>query len=150
MKSRRHFAIIDILSSERITTQEELGDALKKRGYHVTQATVSRDIKELCLLKIPDENGYHYAFPDAHSPRSSNERMKRIFRDSVVNYDCSENIIVIKTLPGAAMSIGSLIDAMDNPNILGSVAGDDTLFLVIKPKEAVETVMAAFRLLLAE
>jgi len=150
MKSRRHFAIIDILSKKRIATQEELGETLKQRGYHVTQATVSRDIKELCLLKIPDEYGYHYALPDVHSPKSSTERMKRVFRDSVVNFNCSENIIVIKTLPGAAMSIGSLIDSMDNVNILGRVAGDDTLFLVIKPKEAVEKVMASFRLLIAE
>lgn len=150
MKSRRHFAIIDVLSSERIATQEELGEALKKRGYHVTQATVSRDIKELCLIKVPDENGYFYAFPDAHTPKASNERMKRVFKDSVVNYNYSENIIVIKTRPGAAQSIGSLVDSMDNAFILGNVAGDDTVFIVVKPKEAVEKILLVFRQLLDE
>ncbi|MEA1960235.1 MAG: arginine repressor [Bacillota bacterium] len=151
MKSRRHFAIMDILSSGRIATQEELGEALQQKGYNVTQATVSRDIKELCLIKIPDENGYHYAAPDAHGQRSSNnERVKRIFRDSVVNYNHSENIIVIKTLPGAAQSIGSLIDAMDNNHILGNVAGDDTIFIVVKPKEAVDNVLRVFKELLSE
>src|SRR5665647_1183426 len=110
MKSRRHFAIREILSTERISTQEELCEILKNRGYDVTQATVSRDIKELSLIKIPDGTGYSYAWPDAPNPKSSYLRMKRVFQDSVESYDYSENIIVIKTLPGAAQSIASLID----------------------------------------
>lgn len=150
MKSRRHFAIREILNSERISTQEELCDELRNRGYDITQATVSRDIKELSLVKIPDEKGYRYAWPETQGPKSSHMRMKRIFRDSVVAYNHSENIIVIKTLPGAAQSIGSLIDSLDNPNILGTVAGDDTIFLVVKPITAIETVLNVFRELLPE
>lgn len=150
MKSRRHFAIMDILSSRRIGTQEDLCESLKARGYNVTQATVSRDIKELCLIKVPDDGGYHYALPDAHNPRSTGERMRRVFQDSVVNYNFSENIIVLKTLPGAAQAIGSLIDSLDNSHILGNVAGDDTIFVVVKPKNAVEEVMAVFKEMLTE
>ncbi len=150
MKSRRHFAIREILSTERISTQEELCEILKDRGYDVTQATVSRDIKELSLIKIPDGTGYSYAWPETQSPKSSNLRIKRVFQDSVVSYDYSENIIVIKTLPGAAQSIASLIDSLANPHILGTVAGDDTIFLVVKTKKSLAQVMEYFRKLVAE
>ena len=144
MKSRRHFAIRDILANERIATQEELCEALRNCGYEVTQATVSRDIKELRLTKIPDEIGYRYAFPTSHGPKSSHDRMKRVFRDSVIDLDYSENIIIIKTLPGLAQSVGAVIDAMENQFILGNVAGDDTIFVLIKPKNEVEGVRQAF------
>jgi transcriptional regulator of arginine metabolism len=150
MKTRRHFVIREIISSERISTQEELCEILRSRGYDITQATVSRDIKELSLIKTPDGNGYRYALPDTPNPKSSNLRMKRIFQDSVVSYDSSENIIVIKTLPGAAQSIGSLIDSLDNPYILGSVAGDDTIFVVVKAKESLSQVMEFFQRLMAQ
>jgi transcriptional regulator of arginine metabolism len=145
MKARRHFAIRDILVSELISTQEELCEALRKRGYDVTQATVSRDIKELRLTKVPDNKGYHYALPDVINPKSSLERMKRVFKDSVINVDYSENIIVIKTLPGTAQTVGYVIDAMDNANILGNVAGDDTIFVLIKPIEQVAAVLEEFK-----
>lgn len=150
MKSRRHFAIRDILASERISTQEELCEELKNRGYDVTQATVSRDIRELSLLKISDGNGYHYAWPEKMGLKSSYVRMKRSFQDSVVSYNYSENIVVIKTLPGAAQSIASLIDSLGNQHILGTVAGDDTIFIVIKPIAAVEEVLKIFRELISE
>lgn len=150
MKTRRHFAIREILQSERISTQEELCDELRNRGYDVTQATVSRDIKELSLVKIPDGSGYRYALPETQSRKTSNVRMRRVFQDSVVGYNHSENIIVIKTVPGAAQSIASLIDSLDNPLILGTVAGDDTIFMVIKNREAIVEVMQLFRELLPE
>ncbi|MEQ8237325.1 MAG: arginine repressor [Syntrophomonadaceae bacterium] len=150
MKTRRHFAIREILQSERISTQEELCEELRNRGYDVTQATVSRDIKELSLVKIPDGSGYRYALPEIQSRKTSNVRMRRVFQDSVVGYNHSENIVVIKTLPGAAQSIASLIDSLDNPLILGTVAGDDTIFMVIKNREAIVEVMQLFRELLPE
>lgn len=150
MKSSRHFTIRDILTSERIATQEELCEALRNRGYDVTQATVSRDIKELRLIKIPDETGYRYAFPENHGSKSSTERIKRVFRDSVVYLDYSENIIIIKTLPGTAQTVAAVVDAIENQNILGTVAGDDTMFILVKPKDAVESVLAAFRGLLED
>jgi len=144
MKSQRHFAIMDIISRERIVTQEELCEALKIRSFDVTQATVSRDIKELQLIKIPDNEGYRYSLPDNTAFKNSYERMKRIFQDSVVNIDCSGNIIVIKTLPGAANSVASMIDTSGLNRILGTVAGDDSIFVVVKPLDAVEEVMGEF------
>jgi transcriptional regulator of arginine metabolism len=144
MKSQRHFAIMYIISKERIVTQEELCEALKLRGFDVTQATVSRDIKELQLIKIPDLEGYRYSLPDNTALKNSYERMKRIFQDSVVNIDHSENIVVIKTLPGAAQSVASMIDTSGLNRIIGTVAGDDTILVVVKPVEAVQEVMAEF------
>ncbi|SHG64652.1 transcriptional regulator, ArgR family [Thermosyntropha lipolytica DSM 11003] len=145
MKARRHFAIIDIISNQRITTQEELCEALRKNGFDVTQATVSRDIKELQLVKIPDKEGYRYALPAPAPLIASQERMKRAFADAVVNIDYSGNIVVVKTLPGAAQSIASIIDNYDNPRILGTVGGDDTVFVVVKPEKAAEEIAAEFR-----
>lgn len=148
MKARRKFAIVDIISNQRISTQEELCDALKNSGYDVTQATVSRDIKELQLIKIPDSQGYRYALPDNSPIRNSHDRMRRLFQDSIINIDCSENIVVIKTLPGAAQSIASLIDSADWENVLGTVAGDDNIFVVVKPIEAVSSIMKDFEALI--
>ena len=143
MKSRRHFAIRQILGSERVSTQEELCDALRRKGFDVTQATVSRDIRELRLIKVPTDNGYSYAWPEAKIPMQL-QRAKRVFSDSVVGLDSSEYIIVIKTLPGAAQSVASLIDSLDNPQILGTVAGDDTILVVIRAKERVAEVKYYF------
>lgn len=144
MKARRHFAIREIISNQRIATQEELCEALKHNGFDVTQATVSRDIKELQLIKIPDQDGYLYALPENTGIKSSMERMKRVLQDSVINIDFSQNIIVFKTLPGAAQSVASVIDLAQNPNIIGTVGGDDTVFLVIKPVETITRVVEEF------
>ena len=144
MKIRRKFAIMDIISNQRISTQEELCQILKDSGYDVTQATVSRDIKELQLIKIPDNQGYYYALPDNSLILNSHERMRRLFKVSVISIDYSENIVVIKTLPGAAQSIASLIDTAELENILGTVAGDDTIFIVVKPLNAVKGIVKDF------
>ncbi|KUG05005.1 arginine pathway regulatory protein argr, repressor of arg regulon [hydrocarbon metagenome] len=144
MKAQRHYAIMNIISRERIATQEELCEVLKRQGFDITQATVSRDIKELQLIKIPDSEGYRYSLPDNAAFKNSYERMKRIFQDSVVNIDCSENIIVIKTLPGAAQAVASMIDTSGLNRILGTVAGDDTILVVVKPIQAAEEVMSEF------
>jgi transcriptional regulator of arginine metabolism len=151
MKARRKFAIIDIISKQRISTQEELCEALKNGGYDVTQATVSRDIKELQLIKIPDDEGYYYALPempDNNPIKHTHNRMRRLFQDSVIDIDWSENIVVIKTLPGAAQSIASVIDSAELKNVLGSVAGDDTIFVVVKPVEEVTSVVEDFKALI--
>ncbi|HWP95896.1 MAG TPA: arginine repressor [Syntrophomonadaceae bacterium] len=144
MKSARHFAIREIVISERIATQEELCHALASRGLEVTQATISRDIKELQLIKIPDDYGYHYALPDNAKVSGLQERMKRLFRDSVVDIEQSENLIVIKTIPGAAQAVASMVDVVRWEKILGTVAGDDTIFIAVKPKEAAPQLVEEF------
>jgi len=149
MKSQRHLAIMDIITKKRIINQKELCRALRDRGFDVTQATVSRDIKELHLVKVPDREGYRYALPNTSAGiRGSYERMKHIFRDSIVKIDYTETLIIIKTLPGAAQSVASIIDLAEIPNILGTVAGDDTIFVAVKPKKAVVNVFREFKDLL--
>lgn len=148
MKTRRRRVILEIIASKRISTQDELREELIRAGFDTTQATVSRDIKELHLIKVPGEHGYHYALPDTPVVNHSMDRMKRVFQDSVTKIDYSENIIVVKTLPGAAQSVASVLDAWERPEILGSVGGDDTVMVVIKPKEAVADIMNDFKSLL--
>lgn len=150
MKLRRQFAIMDIISNQHITTQEELNNALKKAGFKVSQASISRDIKELQLIKVPFQEGYRYALPETTALKGTEQRMVRVFKDSVINLDYSDNIIVIKTMPGAAQSVASVIDNAGMPNILGSVAGDDTIFVVVKPAQAVEKVIADFNRMINE
>ncbi len=149
MKSQRHFKIMDIISSERVATQEELCEVLKRNNYNVSQATVSRDIKEMQLLRLPDAEGYRYVLPE-NNTGISQHRIKRVFKDSVMTLDFSENLIVIKTLPGTAHSVASLIDFSEQAHILGTVAGDDTIFVAVKPKKAVKGVMKYFENLLSE
>ena len=147
MKNARHFIIREILNSERIATQDDLCKALKARGYQVTQATVSRDIKELRLVKIADASGYRYGLPE--SPKLGvQERLKRIFIDAVLSIDHNENMIVITTLPGSAQAVASLIDASSNKNILGTVAGDDTIFVALKKEKFVQLVLSEFKALI--
>lgn len=143
MKARRHFAIQDIISRQRVETQEELCRLLLQHGFNVTQATVSRDVRELQLAKTADQDGYRYALPEA-GPKNPLERMRRVFKEAVLSCDHSENIIVVKTVTAGAQSVAAVIDASDNPDILGTVAGDDTIIVVIKPRNAVAAVMGIF------
>lgn len=148
MKAMRHAKIKDIIETAVVETQEELADALKKRGIEVTQATVSRDIKELMLIKIPSGDGrYRYAYPLDKGLVFSRNRMVRMFQDSVLGFDHSGSIIVIKTLPGAANAVASTLDHAKWPEIIGTVAGDDNILVVIKPAEAAPEVMRKMELL---
>ncbi|HEY3424548.1 MAG TPA: arginine repressor [Negativicutes bacterium] len=149
MKSLRHAKIKEIVEHHVIETQEELAEALRKEGIEVTQATVSRDIKELMLIKVPMGDGqYRYAFPVEQNLMFSQSRMERIFRDSVLTLNYSQNIIVIKTLPGTAQSVASTIDYAKWSEIIGTVAGDDNILVVVKPADAVLLVIARFQSLL--
>lgn len=141
-KAARHARILDIIGRQAIETQDELAEALRQMHIDVTQATVSRDIKELMLIKVPIGDGrYRYAYPASKDALFSNKRMERLFQDSVTGMDFSENIIVVKTLPGTANAVASALDHAGWPDILGTVAGDDSILVVVKPKEAARTVM---------
>ena len=138
MKAIRHARIKDIIETAVIETQEDLAEALRHQHIDVTQATVSRDIKELMLVKVPTGDGhYRYAYPMEKNMAFSQNRMARMFQDSVVGMDYSENIIVLKTLPGAANAVASSLDYANWPEIIGTVAGDDNILVVVKPKDAV-------------
>lgn len=149
MKSIRHARIKDIIDTQAIETQEELAEALRRRGIEVTQATVSRDIKELMLIKVPTSGGdYRYAFPAEQNVAFSQSRLERAFQESVVAMDFSLNLIVIRTPPGLAQAVASVIDNARWSDILGTVAGDDTICVIVKPPEAVNDVMDRFRTLM--
>jgi transcriptional regulator of arginine metabolism len=148
VKVLRHTKIKEIIDENVIETQEELAAALRKQSIEVTQATVSRDIKELMLIKVPAGDGrYRYAFPVEQNAAFLQPRMERIFQDSVVGMDYSENIVVIKTLPGTAQAVAAAIDNTKWPDIIGTVAGDDNILVVVKPTDAVPRVIAKLQAL---
>ena len=132
MKQARHQRILELIEERPVETQEELAALLRESGYHVTQATISRDIRELKLRKIAYEGGRQkYAALTAGDAELS-ERIIRVFRDAVIKLDYSQNIVVIRTLNGMGMAVGFAIDSMESSDILGSIAGDDTVFCVAR------------------
>ncbi|MDR1905737.1 MAG: arginine repressor [Clostridiales bacterium] len=142
-RSKRQAKILELITDSNIEKQETLTELLKDAGFDVTQATVSRDIKELGIIKAFGENGaYKYAANTQTSKLSS--RRIAIFKGAVVSVDYADNIIVIKTMSGSASSAATLIDSLKEPAILGSVAGDDTIFVVVKNKSAVEGIIDKF------
>lgn len=144
MKAKRHRLIIDIIQSTPIETQEELARELERRGMAVTQATVSRDIKELGLIKSPTPDGrYCYALPEA-AP-GGRERLRRLFREALLEIDTSENLIVVKTLRGTAAAAGEAIDQLGWPEIVGTVAGDNTVLVVVRSRDIAPRVAERFR-----
>ncbi len=145
MKARRQALIREIVESQSIQTQEELAQALGERGMVVTQATVSRDIKEMHLLKVLAEDGsYRYATMDREE-QGTNERLIRMLSDSVVSMDSANNLIVIRTLPGSAHVAGEAVDCLKWPEVLGTIAGDNTILVIVRSNEDVDAVMRRFR-----
>ena len=141
MKTVRQVAIIDIIEKNDIETQEELADALRQRGIKVTQATVSRDIKELRLLKVLTPMGaYKYATADK-AENGLSERFIRMLAESLLSVAASENLIVVKTLNGSANVAAEALDSLHWPEILGSIAGDNTILLVIRSQADVPGVV---------
>ncbi len=132
MKSRSQDDIIRLISACDIETQEELASELRKLGYKVTQATISRDIRELHLIKVASKGGgFKYAKPEKHEIAVS-ERLARILTDSMVRVDFSGNIIVVNTISGSANVAAEALDNLGWPEILGTIAGDNTIFIVVK------------------
>lgn len=142
MKARRQMKIQELVTKEIIHTQEDLAEKLRLAGYEVTQATVSRDIKEMGLIKIPGAGDeYRYAVPtDAH-PTNLHDRLKRLLRETMVSMNDTESLIVVRTIPGNAQALAAVLDNSNWDEVIGTIAGDDTILLVIKPKEAVPTVL---------
>ena len=148
MKSTRHSLILEIIEQKDIETQEELAEELKRRGVKVTQATVSRDIKELRLLKVlSDHGGYKYATVE-RAEKGMSERFIRILSESVISLDNVGNLIVIKTLSASANAAAEAIDSMKWSEVMGSIAGDNTILVIARSEEAVESLMARFNTLI--
>ena len=141
MKSERHAMILNLIETTNVETQEELADLLKQRGICVTQATVSRDIKELRLIKVLAENGgYKYATVDK-AEAGMKERFVRIFGDSVVGINTSANLVIVKTLSGSANAAAEAVDSMHWNDIVGTMAGDNTIFIAARDEKAVPDIV---------
>jgi transcriptional regulator of arginine metabolism len=147
MKISRQEAIKKIIDKQVVETQSDLADALQGAGFDVTQATVSRDIKEMMLVKVPSASGkYRYAFPKEHEKLLTPDRMERTFHDSILSITSSENMVVVRTLPGTAQAVAYAIDYLKWPEVLGTVGGDDTIFICINKKENADKLISRFGL----
>ena len=145
MKNVRQTAILSIIEQNDIETQEELASRLRQMGIDVTQATVSRDIKELRLLKVLSASGgYKYATADK-AEHGLSDRFVRMFKDSVLSINFANNIIVIKTLSGSANVAAEAIDSMRLPQILGTMAGDNTILVIVQNEEEAARTVTGFQ-----
>ena len=137
MKSQRQAKIIEIISTRNVETQEQLLAALQQEGFRGTQATISRDIKELRIVKELTSLGtYRYTTSASEMDSTFSGRLNTIFRECVVSFDYAQNIIVVRTLPGLASAAGSAIDSMHLHSVVGSLAGDDTVIVVMRDNNA--------------
>ena len=144
MKGKRQALIREIVEAQSIQTQEELAEALRAHGMVVTQATVSRDIREMHLLKVLAEDGsYRYATMEK-SDSGMNDRLIRMLSDSVVEMNSANNLIVIHTLPGSAHVAAEAIDNLKWPETIGTIAGDNTILVIVRTNEEVDAVMKRF------
>ncbi|WP_159882238.1 transcriptional regulator AhrC/ArgR [Paenibacillus puerhi] len=135
MKGQRHVKIREIITNNEIETQDDLVDMLAGAGFHVTQATISRDIKEMHLIKVPlDDGRYKYSMP-ADQRYNPLQRLRRALNDHFVHIDYSENLVVLKSLPGTANAIGALIDSLEWNEVMGTICGDDTILIICRTKE---------------
>lgn len=148
MKKRRQGKIVEIIQRYDIGTQEELADRLRGEGFAVTQATVSRDIREMKLSKMPAENGtqkYVILDRDAHG-----DRYVHVLREAYVAAEAAQNILVVSTVPGMAMAAAAALDAMKFPEVVGCIAGDDTIFVAARTVEAAEAFGEKIRMIVAQ
>ena len=144
MRYPRQNKILELISNNEIETQEKLASMLKDEGFEVTQATISRDIKDLQLIKVLSASGkYKYAVSSRHDAPIS-DRFVKIFRETITSFASAQNLIVIKTLSGCGPAAGEAIDCIDLPHVVGSVAGDNTLLLVVDKDENVEEILSIF------
>ena len=135
MKTGRQRAILEIIAERDIETQHQLLEALAERGVKSTQATLSRDMKDMRLVKELSPNG-SYRYVAGHIEEDNyDERLSKIFKESVISFDVAQNLVVIKTLPGLGQGACSAIDSMDIHGLVGTLAGDDTLFLAMRDNE---------------
>lgn len=138
VKSNRQSIILEIISTEEIETQNQLMLALKERGIHTTQATLSRDIRDMHLTKEAAPNGCYRYVAARRETGDHVIRLQKIFRESVVSYDVAQNLFVIRTLPGLASAACSAMDAIHVDGLVGTLAGDDTAFLAMRNNEAAQ------------
>ena len=149
MRYSRHDKIIELINAYEIETQEALAEKLKESGYKVTQATVSRDIKELQLVKKMSSTGrYKYAVSGPKISHNSTDRYEKIFKNTVSSISSAGNIIVLKTLSGCANAACEAMDSIGAEGILGSIAGDNTIFIVVDSPDNIPAIIKKFNTIL--
>lgn len=141
MKRKRHSKILELIKQNQVETQEELAILLKEAGLTVTQATVSRDIRELHLSKVPAGNGKQKYAALKKEDRSLSDKYTRVLKDGLVSMDHAQNILVIKTVSGMAMAVAAALDALHLREIVGCIAGDDTVMAAVRSSEEAIQVM---------
>ena len=149
MKTKRHGKILQLIRDNNIQTQEELAAMLQESGFTTTQATISRDIKELRLVKVTDDKGgYKYSSVGHDDAINKNAKYQTILRESIFKTDSAKNIVVIKTYAGMAQAAAAAVDYLNLPEIVGSIAGDDTIMLVMRDDDdALELVVRLKRII---
>ncbi len=141
MKTERHKKILELIRTESIDTQEELALRLNEAGFGVTQATVSRDIRALKLTKVTGKDGKsHYAVLQEHSPVLG-DKYTRVMREALVSMDAAQNLVVLHTVPGMAMGVAAALDAMKWEELLGCIAGDDTILCAARSEARAKDVL---------
>ena len=150
MKTKRQTKMLELIKKHNIETQEELSDYLQKEGYQVTQATVSRDIRELKLTKVAMSNGRQKYAALTEANEDLSEKYTRVFRDAFVSMDMAQKILVIKTVSGMAMAVAAAIDAMHLHEIVGCIAGDDTIMCAVRSVDDTIAVMGRLRKLVED
>lgn len=149
MKTKRQAKIMEIITNQDVETQEQLLEALKEAGFNSTQATISRDIKELRIIKELTSFGtYRYTTSTKEMSGSFSSRLNTIFRECVTEYDYAQNIMVIKTIPGLASAAASAIDAMNMSVVVGTLAGDDTVIAIMRDNNVAAAFYAEIKNLL--
>ena len=148
MKVNRHAKIVELINKYQIETQEELADYLNQNGFRVTQATVSRDIRDLKLTKVPADNGKQKYAVLQSGQNDLGEKYIRILNDGFLSMDMAQNILVIKTVSGMAMAVAAALDAMKWNEIVGCIAGDDTIMCAVRSVEDTIILMEKIRKLL--
>ena len=149
MKQDRHSMILELINKYSVETQEELAALLRRHGYNVTQATVSRDIKQLRLIKVSASGGkYKYAGPDSSAVAEVDEKQRIILIQSVKRVECAQNIVVVSTLSGMAQAAAAVLDCMKIEEIVGSIAGDDTIMCVTKTNDCAKLLSEKIKSLL--
>ena len=145
MKEQRQSKILSLIQKSEIETQEDLADALKSEGFNITQATVSRDIRELKLTKVATKTGSQKYVALANIEQQVSEKVIRVFKDAFVNIDYAGNTIVIRTLVGMGNAVAAAVDAFNMEEIIGTLAGDDTIFCLVKHEEHIGAVIDKFK-----
>ena len=150
MKTSRHAKILELIQKNDIETQEELSAQLEREGYHVTQATVSRDIRELKLTKVSLNSGKQKYVALNETSEDLTAKYTRVFREGFVSMDMAQNILIVKTVSGMAMAVAAALDHMDCNEIVGSIAGDDTIMCAVRTVDDTVSLMGRLRKLLDE